>query len=89
MLTTRTEILAEGVTLHLGDCVTILPTLPRVDAIVTDPPYGIGFAAQPTRYQRANGMAKTEWDAIAPQEAVALGCHQGRAAEADAGPQHR
>ncbi len=78
MLTTRTEILAEGVTLHMGDCVTILPTLPRVDAIVTDPPYGIGFAAQPTRYQRANGMAKTEWDAIAPQEAVALALSRAR-----------
>lgn len=30
MLTTRTEILAEGVTLHLGDCREILPTLARV-----------------------------------------------------------
>ena len=39
MLTTRTETLAEGVTLHLGDCVTILPTLPRADIVVTSPPY--------------------------------------------------
>jgi site-specific DNA-methyltransferase (adenine-specific)/modification methylase len=29
-------------TLYLGDCRDILPTLPRVDAVVTDPPYGIG-----------------------------------------------
>ena len=43
MLTTRTEILAEGVTLHLADCRDMLPTLPRADAIVTDPPYGIGY----------------------------------------------
>jgi site-specific DNA-methyltransferase (adenine-specific) len=28
-------------TLHLGDCLEILPTLPNVDAVVTDPPYGI------------------------------------------------
>ena len=28
--------------LILGDCRDILPTLPRVDAVVTDPPYGIG-----------------------------------------------
>lgn len=28
-------------TLILGDCRTILPTLGRVDAVVTDPPYGI------------------------------------------------
>jgi site-specific DNA-methyltransferase (adenine-specific)/modification methylase len=29
-------------TLYLGDCRDILPTLPRVDAVITDPPYGIG-----------------------------------------------
>lgn len=31
-------------TLYHGDCLEILPTLPKVDAVVTDPPYGIGFA---------------------------------------------
>jgi site-specific DNA-methyltransferase (adenine-specific) len=30
-------------TLYLGDCLEILPTLGPVDAVVTDPPYGIGF----------------------------------------------
>lgn len=41
MLTTRTEILADGVTLHMGDCREILPALgARADAVVvTDPPY--------------------------------------------------
>lgn len=29
-------------TLYLGDCLEILPTLGQFDAIVTDPPYGIG-----------------------------------------------
>jgi len=28
-------------TLYLGDCMEILPTLPKVDAVITDPPYGI------------------------------------------------
>lgn len=28
--------------LWLGDCRDILPTLPKVDAVVTDPPYGLG-----------------------------------------------
>lgn len=37
----RIETLADGVTLHLGNCQKILPTLGRLDAIVTDPPYGI------------------------------------------------
>lgn len=32
-------------TLYLGDCLEILPTLEKVDAVVTDPPYGIGEAA--------------------------------------------
>jgi site-specific DNA-methyltransferase (adenine-specific) len=30
-------------TLYLGDCMEVLPTLPKVDAVITDPPYGIGF----------------------------------------------
>jgi site-specific DNA-methyltransferase (adenine-specific)/modification methylase len=29
-------------TLYLGDCMDILPTLPKVDAVITDPPYGLG-----------------------------------------------
>ena len=32
-------------TLYLADCREVLPTLPRVDAVVTDPPYGIGESA--------------------------------------------
>ncbi len=27
-------------TLYLADCMDVLPTLPKVDAVVTDPPYG-------------------------------------------------
>jgi site-specific DNA-methyltransferase (adenine-specific) len=39
----RKEVLAEGVEIWLGDCREILPTLGKVDAVVTDPPYGIGI----------------------------------------------
>lgn len=35
----RVETLAEGVTLYLGDCREILPTLGEIGAVVTDPPY--------------------------------------------------
>jgi site-specific DNA-methyltransferase (adenine-specific)/modification methylase len=28
--------------LILGDCLQVMPTLGRFDAVVTDPPYGIG-----------------------------------------------
>lgn len=40
---TRTETIAEGVTLYLGDCRHILPTI-TADALVTDPAYGINAA---------------------------------------------
>ena len=48
--------------LWLGDCREVLPLLPAFDLVLTDPPYGIGFAAQPTDYQRKNGMKPTDWD---------------------------
>lgn len=38
---TRKETIAEGVDLYLGDCRDILPTLGKVDALISDPPYGI------------------------------------------------
>jgi hypothetical protein len=31
-------------TLYLGDCLAVLPTLGNVDAVVTDPPYGISHS---------------------------------------------
>lgn len=33
-----------------------------VDAVVTDPPYGIGFASQPTKWQRQKGKTPEFWD---------------------------
>lgn len=35
----RVETLAEGVTLYCGDCREILPGLPKVAHVITDPPY--------------------------------------------------
>lgn len=35
-------------TLYLGDCRGILPLLPKVDAVVSDPPYGIDFTQRTT-----------------------------------------
>lgn len=32
-----------GITIYHGDCREILPDLPKVDLVLTDPPYGIGF----------------------------------------------
>jgi site-specific DNA-methyltransferase (adenine-specific)/modification methylase len=36
----RKEVIGDA-TLYLGDCLEILPTLDKVDAVITDPPYGI------------------------------------------------
>lgn len=56
-------------TLHLGDCLEIMPTLGKVDAVVTDPPYGIGrdgqretFTVNPKhkrKYHRDGGWDET------------------------------
>lgn len=32
-----------GIIIYHGDCREILPSLPQVDAVITDPPYGIAF----------------------------------------------
>lgn len=52
-------------TLYLGCCMDVLPTLGKVDAVITDPPYGIGASAGTGKY----GKLKTtdlEWDNSAP-----------------------
>lgn len=41
----RTETIADGVTLHLGDCRDVMLSLGRVDAVVTDPPYGVNLGS--------------------------------------------
>jgi DNA modification methylase len=30
-----------GITIYHGDCREILPTLPKCDLLLTDPPYGV------------------------------------------------
>lgn len=40
----HSPVIIGDATLYLGDCLEILPTLPKVDAVITDPPYGIGYA---------------------------------------------
>lgn len=49
-------------TLYHGNCFELLEQMAGVDAIVTDPPYGIGFAGQPTTGQRKAGMKPETWD---------------------------
>lgn len=52
-------------TLYLGDCRMVhdYPLAAIADvAVITDPPYGIGFAAQPTKWQRLAGKEPETWD---------------------------
>lgn len=45
-------------TLYLGDCLEILPTLGKVDAVVTDPPYGVGNFVQSTGRLMGRGAGR-------------------------------
>lgn len=60
-------------TLYLGDCMDILPTLDKVDAVITDPPYGINKDGQ-TKTTGGHGGRKAYdflgWDGERPPEAV-------------------
>ncbi len=49
----------DGITIYHGDCRQILPHLPKVDLVLTDPPYGIG---------EARGKNKTRWQLAEPKD---------------------
>ena len=49
-------------TLYLGDCREILPGIGAVDAVVTDPPYGVGFRGSTTKHSPKHGDTYTQFD---------------------------
>jgi len=53
-----------GQRLILGDCMEIMPLLGKVDAVVTDPPYGIGITRS-NRLAVSRGMGGGSWDDVA------------------------
>ena len=58
--------------LALGDCREILPTLGKVDAVVTDPPYGLGQRMQGGTWgAREHNEGFLKWDLEAPHDVVA------------------
>ena len=64
----REEIIGNA-RLLLGDCLAILPTLPKVDAVITDPPYGMGRDGKPPSTSAHGGHKGYEflgWDSGAP-----------------------
>jgi len=60
--------------IYLGDCLEILPLLPKVDLVVTDPPYGIADiwskGSEKHGWGKANGEAieRNKWDIEAPKK---------------------
>ena len=54
----REEIIGDA-RLILGDCREVLPTLGKVDAVVTDPPYGIGESAGKAK-TRTSGLSSSQ-----------------------------
>ena len=73
----REEIIGDC-RLILGDCREILPTLGKVDAVVTDPPYGIGAANGAAiggtdasgRYKRKPRQYDGAWDDERPEASL-------------------
>jgi site-specific DNA-methyltransferase (adenine-specific) len=62
----RKEIIGDC-TLILGDCLEVIPTLGKVDAVVTDPPYGIadkwkGGGGHGWGKARVEGVLRNTWD---------------------------
>lgn len=83
-------------TLYLGDCRDILPTLPTMDAVITDPPYGIlnlagdgsTSAIRKSPRQQGSGTLKNrllnvsdvQWDVAPDPELLALVLASGKQA---------
>ena len=58
-------------TLYQGDCLEIMPTLGKVDACITDPPYGIDIGKMAMGSgKKASRFDKFEWDQKRPSGAV-------------------
>ena len=74
------------VKLWLGDCLEIMQSWPNgaVDAVVTDPPYGIGYAAEKNRSRGDLAVARdygnSTWDDRTQPERVMLAIDKSRQA---------
>lgn len=60
--------------LYLGDCMEVLPALPKVDAVITDPPYGINENHKKVASRRnlaaPRDYGKFDWDKAPPDSAL-------------------
>jgi DNA modification methylase len=60
----RVEVIGNA-TLYLGDCREILPTLPKVDAVIADPPYGVLDEAWDDMTRRELARFTMSWAGLA------------------------
>lgn len=63
------KVVIGNATLYRGDCMEVLPTLPKVDAVITDPPYGINKDGQKRTTGGHGGRKEYEflgWDGERP-----------------------
>ncbi len=67
----RTERLSADVTLYLGDCRSILPSLTDIDVILTDPPYDARTHAG-ARSQKSLSTSAVDFPAMTDDELVGL-----------------
>lgn len=58
-----------AVVIFNADCKKIVPTLPRADLLLTDPPYGGGYASHPVcgKGKKSSNHASMNWDDSAPE----------------------
>ncbi len=47
-----------GITIYNADCREVLPTLDKVDLVLTDPPYGVNLNPDNTRFSGGNNLSK-------------------------------
>ena len=60
-------------TLYLADCMEVLPTLEKVDAVITDPPYGINKDGQQKSSGKHGGRKSYDflgWDGERPHQKI-------------------
>lgn len=70
----RKEVIGDC-TLYLGDCLEVMPALGPVDAVVTDPPYGVLSVSGSAATRRSGGNSDKgvcSWDVSLSPEAVSL-----------------
>jgi DNA modification methylase len=62
-----------GIVIYHGDCREILPTLPKCDLLLTDPPFGVGNFVQVTGRLMGRGKNRgvpVEWNESPPSAAM-------------------